>query len=100
MLSDANADIVATTVQAFLTGVYFATFLLCLRWLIFSDDGGALRKAIRWPFAIITVILFAFSVTDLSVSLKATLLSSQTDTTVSYYLIYSYIITVSNFYFH
>ncbi|KAF8325110.1 hypothetical protein F5887DRAFT_259817 [Amanita rubescens] len=77
MLSSLEATIIAITLQALLTGVYFTSFLLCLRWLIFSDDGGTLRKPIHRPFLIITVILFTFSVTDLGFSLQATLLFSQ-----------------------
>src|SRR6266576_1749857 len=76
MLSSIDAWIIAITLQALLTGVYFASFLLCLRWFIFSDDGGTLRnsKTVHWPFLIITLILFAFLVTDLGLSLQITLL--------------------------
>ncbi len=79
MLSSIDAWIIAITLQALLTGVYFASFLLCLRWFIFSDDGGTLRnsKTVHWPFLIITLILFAFLVTDLGLSLQITLLASQ-----------------------
>ncbi|KAF8341125.1 hypothetical protein F5887DRAFT_385332 [Amanita rubescens] len=87
--------IIAITIQALVTGTYFATFLLCLRWLVFSDDGGTPRKRINWPL-IITVILFAFAVTDFSVSLLP-------DENIGFYLIVlngvvdmlSYIITDS-----
>jgi hypothetical protein len=65
--------IAAIIAQALGTGTYFATFLLSLRWLVFSDDGGSLRKRINWPFLIITVILFAFAVTDFGVSLQSTI---------------------------
>ena len=77
MLSFIEAFIIGTTLQALLVGVYFASFLLCLRWLIFSDDGGTLRKTIHWPFLIITVLLFAFSVTSLGLCLQRSLLFSQ-----------------------
>ncbi|KAF8330665.1 hypothetical protein F5887DRAFT_78468 [Amanita rubescens] len=94
--------IVAITTQALVTGTYFATFLLCLRWLVFSDDGGTLRKRINWPFLIITVILFAFAVTDFSISLRSLLLVFE-DENIGFYLIVlngfvdmlSYIITDS-----
>lgn len=71
--------IIGMTVQAILMGMYFASCLLCLRWLVFSDDGGALRGAIHWPFLSITLILFAISVADLGISLRATLLPSPLD---------------------
>ncbi len=78
--------IVAITTQALVTGTYFATFLLCLRWLVFSDDGGSLRKRINWPFLIITVVLFAFTMTEFSISLQSTLLAFE-DENIALYLI-------------
>lgn len=77
---------VAVTTQALLTGTYFATFLLCLRWLVFSDDGGTLRKRINWPFLIITVILFAFAVTEFSISFQSMLLAFEGEN-IGFYLI-------------
>ena len=77
MLSTIEASITAMTLMAFLMGVYFASFLLCLRWLIFSDDGGTLRKPIHRPSLIITIILFVFSVTNVGLCLPRTLLFSQ-----------------------
>ena len=74
MLSFVEIHIIAMATQALLTGVYFASFFLCLRWLIFSDDGETLRKWIHWPFLTITIILFACSVIGFSISLQATLL--------------------------
>jgi len=56
--------------QALVTGAYFASFLLCLRWLIFSDDGENLRKGISWPFLMITLVLFAFAVTAFAINLQ------------------------------
>jgi hypothetical protein len=73
MLSIIEAFIIAMTMGATLSGVYFASFLLCLRWLIFSDDGGTLRKPIHRPFLIITLILFAFTVIALGINLQRTL---------------------------
>jgi hypothetical protein len=78
MLSPIEVSIIAMTLKALLTGVHLTSFLLCLRWLVFSDDGGTLRKAsgaIQLPFLIIAVILFAFSVTDLGVNLQAAFIS-------------------------
>jgi hypothetical protein len=77
MLSFIGAYITAIVTQAVATGAYFASFLVCVRWLVFSDDGGTLRKGINWPLLVIAVILFAFSITDLSISLQATLLISE-----------------------
>ncbi|KAF8343635.1 hypothetical protein F5887DRAFT_1075734 [Amanita rubescens] len=80
MLSPIEALIIGITLQALLTGVYFASFLLCLRWLIFSDDGGTLRKPIHRPFLTITLILFAFSVTTLGLCLRRALYVTQSAT--------------------
>ena len=88
--------IIAMTLHAFLTGVYFASFILCLRWLVFSDDGSTVRKAVHRPFLIITVILFAFSVTDLGFSMKSVLLFCQEGFLTTNALIYGNVITVRN----
>ncbi|KAF8342378.1 hypothetical protein F5887DRAFT_1076177 [Amanita rubescens] len=74
MLSPVEVYLIAITTQALVTGAYFASFLVCLRWLIFSDDGRTTRKRIHWPLLIIAIILFAFSVTDLGITLQTTLL--------------------------
>lgn len=73
MLSYAEANVIGVTTRALMAGAYLASFLLCLRWLIFSDDGGNLRKGISWPFLIITVILFALILTDFAITVQATL---------------------------
>ncbi|KAF8330642.1 hypothetical protein F5887DRAFT_999715 [Amanita rubescens] len=69
--------IIAMTMQALVTGAYLTSFLMCLRWLVLSDDGGSLRKRINWPIFIITVVLFSLCVTELSISLHVTLLISE-----------------------
>jgi len=69
MGSDAEAAIVAFVIQAFVTGVQFTTFLLCLRWQIFSDDGWTTRKNLPWFMLIVTVLIFAFSLTTLGFGL-------------------------------
>lgn len=66
--------VIATAMQALVTGVFLATFFVCLRWLVFSDDGKTLRKPIHRPFLTVAVALFVFSVTDLSLTLQTTLL--------------------------
>jgi hypothetical protein len=72
-----NTDIITTSTQGLLTGIYFASFLLCIRWLAFSDDGGGVRKGINWPLLTATIVLFGFAVTDLGLSLQETLLASE-----------------------
>ncbi|KAF8710111.1 hypothetical protein AX14_013440 [Amanita brunnescens Koide BX004] len=74
MVSDVEAAIIATTVQATLTGTYFATFLLCLRWQVYSEDGLAIRRNIKWSMLIVTIVIFVLSTIDLGISLRKTLL--------------------------
>lgn len=76
-MSFAEVDIIAVMIQAILTGAYFASFLMCLRWLVFSDDGETLRKGINWPMLSIAIILFTFSVVDLDISAQTMLLISE-----------------------
>ncbi len=92
MLSHAKGYIIAATVQALVTGAYFVSFLLCLRWLVFSDNGGTLRKRIDWPYLIIAIILFVFSLTDLIISLQAALFSAEGRSAK----VYTNVITVRN----
>ncbi len=74
MLSEVETSTISIIVQAVLSGVYFATFFLCLRWQIYSDDGLAMRKNIKWCMVAITIVIFAFSMADLGISLRVTLL--------------------------
>jgi hypothetical protein len=73
MLSDVEIGTISIIVQAVLSGVYFATFFLCLRWQIYSDDGLAIRKNIKWCMVAVTIVIFAFSIADLGISLRITL---------------------------
>ncbi|KAF8346858.1 hypothetical protein F5887DRAFT_64907 [Amanita rubescens] len=74
MLSDVEIGTISIVVQAVLSGVYFATFLLCLRWQIYSDDALAMRKNIKWCMVAVTIVIFAFSMVDLGISLRIRLL--------------------------
>ncbi|KAF8716627.1 hypothetical protein AX14_012251, partial [Amanita brunnescens Koide BX004] len=95
MLSILKGYIVAITLEATLAGVYFASFLLCLRWLIFSDDGATLRKPIHRPFLIITLVLFVFTVTALGIGLQKALSSSHGASTTgipTYFIIINFFV--------
>ncbi|KAF8345624.1 hypothetical protein F5887DRAFT_1074347 [Amanita rubescens] len=99
MLSEIETDIIAITLEASLAGVHFVSFLLCLRWLIISDDGGTLRKPIQRPFLIVTLIHFAFTVTALCVGLQKVFSYSHHDgttpTAISFAIINSIIETLT-----
>lgn len=78
MVSYAEVAIIATTVQAVLTGAYFATFLLCLRWQIFPDKpdyASNTSKNLKWSMLIVSIIVFALSMADIGISLEASLLA-------------------------
>ena len=77
MISYTEAVIVSTTVQAVLTGAYFATFLLCLRWQIYPNPGYISKtgKGFQRFMLSLTIIIFTFAMTDLGISLEASLLA-------------------------
>ena len=70
MVSFLESYIIAMTTQAFVTGLYFASVLLCLQWLVFSNTGRVLRKGINWSLVITTIVLFSLFVTDLGYALR------------------------------
>ncbi|KAF8342389.1 hypothetical protein F5887DRAFT_356498 [Amanita rubescens] len=72
MVSFVKVFLIALTTQSLVTGAYFASFLLCLRWFVFSDDGGTLRKGIKWPLLIITVVLFSLAIGEFSIIVHST----------------------------
>jgi len=59
-----EATFIRLFTKAFLLGIYLVSFFVCLRWLIFSDDGGSLRKGMNRPTLIVTIIFFAISLAD------------------------------------
>ena len=91
-----KSDIIGTTLRALLIGVHFASFLLCLRWLIFSDDGETLRKPIQRHFLIITTILFASSVTHFGFDLQVAFIFSHDASIPSIVNTFHVIYTVCN----
>src|SRR6266576_1949986 len=64
--------IIAVTALSVVMGVYIASFLLCLRWLVFADKGGTLRKGINWILLIITIVIFDLSATAYLIFLSST----------------------------
>ena len=71
MVSAAFADayVFPPIAQAILYGVYLATLVHCLRWLIFDDEGWHQREKIKRPMLIISIVLFSLSTADLGISL-------------------------------
>ncbi|KAF5316814.1 hypothetical protein D9619_006884 [Psilocybe cf. subviscida] len=53
-------------------GLYLATFLHCMRWLLFTDEGWELRgrKSVQWPIFLITLAIFIMSTLDRGLQLR------------------------------
>ena len=83
-----EATFIRLFTKAFLLGAYLVSFFVCLRWLVFSDDGCSLRKDTNRPMLIVTIIFFALSLVDFGLGTYSKL-SRGADTWV-------YDITVSN----
>ncbi|PFH46295.1 hypothetical protein AMATHDRAFT_7996 [Amanita thiersii Skay4041] len=81
MITPTEASIVALFVQALLYGLYIATFLHCLRWLIFKDEGWDLRKEVNWPKLFVTLIIFGLSTSQLALALRIMLITLMNDGT-------------------
>ncbi|PFH47838.1 hypothetical protein AMATHDRAFT_6371 [Amanita thiersii Skay4041] len=68
MATFTEIPIISTFVQALLFGLYISTFLHALRWLVFLDEGWALRSHINWSLLIITCMIFVLMAGDLGYS--------------------------------
>lgn len=75
-----HQNVAVTFVNALLYGLYFSTFLHCIRWLLFADEGWKLRgrKDIPWSMLVATLLLFFFSLASLVLELRSTLETLQT----------------------
>jgi hypothetical protein len=74
MLSLGNDQIVYIVfTTAFFVGIYFSTFLQSLRCLLFTQNGWELRpvKSIQWSILAVSLSIFALSVINHGVELKA-----------------------------
>jgi len=69
ILSETEAAFVSVAILAIMNGIHFVTFLLCLRWQIYSDVDWKIRKGISWSMIVITILIFALSVTNLGICL-------------------------------
>ncbi|KAF9443761.1 hypothetical protein P691DRAFT_763984 [Macrolepiota fuliginosa MF-IS2] len=57
-------------------GLYFSTFLSCVRWFLFVDEGWKVRRNIRWPTVAMTVLIFGVNVVFLSWTLHWTMVKA------------------------
>jgi hypothetical protein len=65
--------IIEAVVQALLYGLYVATLVHCLRWLLYNDKDWSYRKDINWPMLAVTVVIFLLSTASLGLLLKLVL---------------------------
>ncbi|PFH48649.1 hypothetical protein AMATHDRAFT_127121, partial [Amanita thiersii Skay4041] len=52
-------------VQSLFCGFYITTFIQCVRWLAFSNDGWTLRDNTNRPLLAITCCIFVLTITNL-----------------------------------
>ena len=63
---------ISVVVQAILHGIYIVTLLHCLQWLVY-DEARGLRKEIKWPILIVSMVIFLLSTIDLGIRFWAVL---------------------------
>ncbi|KAJ3564634.1 hypothetical protein NP233_g8166 [Leucocoprinus birnbaumii] len=64
-------SIALTFTGTFAFGLYFATLLVCLRWLLVADEGWKLRRTIRWSTLVITLLIFGCNVAYLAMTVRS-----------------------------
>ncbi|KAM6499094.1 hypothetical protein JOM56_004602 [Amanita muscaria] len=62
--------IIPLFVQAILYGLYLASLVHCLRWLIFNDQGWTPRRHINWFMLSTTIIIFSLLTIDFGLELR------------------------------
>ncbi|PFH45771.1 hypothetical protein AMATHDRAFT_8691 [Amanita thiersii Skay4041] len=60
-----NTQIIAIFSLCIFGGLNTTTFLRCVRWLVFKDEGYALRNHINWPLLALTIFMYLLFITDL-----------------------------------
>ena len=63
-------EIISLFVQSIMYGLYAATLLHCLRWLVVEDGGWSFRpwSKINWRMLAPTMLVFAFSTASIAIS--------------------------------
>lgn len=56
--------------QALLYGLYAASLVHCLRWLIYTDDGWEQRERFNKLMLIATILIFILSTINLGITLR------------------------------
>ncbi|TFK33659.1 hypothetical protein BDQ12DRAFT_670086 [Crucibulum laeve] len=68
-------NVLAIFVEAILYGLYLATLLHCLRWMLYENEGWKIKRriSIQWTMLISTVAIFVFSFVNVILHLKSTI---------------------------
>src|ERR1700760_927783 len=64
------AQLLGLFVQAALYGLYVATLIHCLRWLLYTDNGWKLRDGVNKLMLITTILIFLLTTVNLSLQLR------------------------------
>jgi hypothetical protein len=75
MYSPSETTLIAVFTQAVLYGLYIATLVHCLRWLIYTDDGWNQRDRINKLMLIATILIFMLSTMNLGITFRYNLVS-------------------------
>jgi hypothetical protein len=81
---DPKTFIVSVFIEAMLCGFYATTFVLCLRWLVFTDEGWKLRprRQVNSPMLILAVLVFALQTVDFVISCQTVIASVTGDSLI------------------
>ena len=71
--------VTALIVRSVVYGLYIASLVHCLRWLLFKDEEKKFRDDIDWRLVSISVFIFFFITTALGMTSQITLDISQRD---------------------
>ncbi|KAF8630271.1 hypothetical protein AX17_005457 [Amanita inopinata Kibby_2008] len=68
-----ESEIIALFVETLFYGLYIATLLHTLRWLLFADEGWTRRRNIKWGMLGLTLLLFVSSTANLALAFSRAL---------------------------
>lgn len=72
MISSIGA-VTTLSIQGVLYGVYIATLVCCLAWLVYDENGKLLkRRDIKWPILVVILFNFLLSTSYLGIAYRIT----------------------------
>ena len=74
VLIERKTVLIELFIQAILFGLYLATLVHYLRWLVFADEGWKSREKINKPMLIVAILLFALTFVAFAIMVKWELL--------------------------